>query len=105
MENQFTYDNFIESIPSMFATTMQKATLCGMLWNEQTPETVVYNLRLYDLIRRLHYVKLKREASEEELMPIFKSVKRNPVIMEFFMHYIRIGKFPDTNIIGLIHDL
>ena len=89
----------------MFATSMQKATMCSLLWNEQKPETIIFNLRLYDLIRRLYYVKMKQEGCEEELMPIFKSVKDNQVIMDFFMHYIRVGKFPDTKIIGMIHDV
>lgn len=103
--NHFAHDNFIEAIPSMFASTMQKATLCSMLWNEQSPETIIYNLRLYDLIRRLHYVKMKREGCEEELMHLFRSVRSNPIIMEFFMHYIKLGKFPDTTIIGMIHEV
>jgi hypothetical protein len=103
--NQFSYENFIETIPSMFASVMQKATLCSMLWNEQSPETIIHNLRLYDLIRRLYYVKMMREGSDDDLLPLFKSVRSNPVMMEFFMHYIRLGKFPDTDIIGIIHDV
>lgn len=104
-DNDIAYSNFIESIPTMFATAMQKATMCSFLWNGLDPETIIFNLRLYDLVRRLHNVKMRREGYEDDLMPLFRSVKNNPEIMDFFMHYVRSGKFPETKIISLIHDM
>lgn len=105
MSDDLTYENFIESLPTMFATAMQKATMCSLLWNGMDAETIVYNLRLYDLVRRLHNVKMRKEGYEDDLMPVFRAVKQNPEIMDFFMHYVRTGKFPDSRIISMIHDM
>lgn len=100
----FDYNNFIESIPSLFSTAMQKATMSSFLWNGQDPETIVYNLRLYDMVRRLYYVKTGEEPTDERLVELVKFVKRNESIMNVFGYYIQHGKFPDNDIISLIKD-
>ena len=105
MSDNLEYDNFIESLPAMFATAMQKATMCSFIWNGLDVETIVYNLRLYDLIRRLHNVKMREEGYADDIMPLFRSVKQNPEILDFFMHYVRTGKFPDTKVVGMLKDM
>lgn len=100
----FDHQNFLESIPSLFSTAMQKATMCSFLWNQQDPRTIIYNLRLYDMIRRLYYVKTGEEATDERIIELMKAVKRNSKIMDFFMIYIESGKFPDKDIIAMIKE-
>lgn len=102
MSDDIDYNNFIESIPSLFSTAMQKATMCSFLWNRQDPETIVYNLRLYDMVRRLYYVKTGREATDERIMELVKFVKNNDKLMGVFSHYIESGKFPEQEVIALI---
>jgi hypothetical protein len=96
------YNNFIESIPALFSTAMQKATMCSFLWNKQDPETIVYNLRLYDIVRRLYYVKVGREATDERIMELLEYVKSDENIMRVLSHYILTGKFPEKEVIAMI---
>lgn len=102
--SDFNYANFIESIPSLFATAIQKATLSSFLWNSQDPQTIIYNLRLYDIVRRLFYVKTGRDATDEEILHLIDIVKQNEKMMDFFMVYIKKGEFPPNDIIRMIHD-
>jgi hypothetical protein len=105
MNDDFSYEMFIEALPTLFASAMQKATMSTLLWNNLDAETIIFNLRLYDLVRRLHNVKLGHEGFEDDLMPLFMSVQKNEEMMEFFMTFVRSGKFPDTTIIKMIHDV
>lgn len=102
--SEFDHQNFIESIPALFSTAIQKATMCSFLWNHQDPKTIIYNLRLYDIIRRLYYVKTGEEATDDRIVELMKVVKQNKKIMEFFMIYIESGTFPDKDIIAMIKD-
>jgi hypothetical protein len=101
-KNDVDYNNFIESIPSLFSTAMQKATMCSFLWNKQDPETIVYNLRLYDIVRRLYYVKVGEEATDERVMELVEFVKADEKIMKVFSHYILTGRFPESEVIAMI---
>ena len=100
----FNYQNFIESIPALFSTAMQKATMSSFLWNQQDPKTIIYNMRLYDIVRRLYYVKTGEEATDERIVQLMEAVRGNKKIMDFFMIYIESGKFPDKDIIKMIHE-
>lgn len=95
-------DGFIESIPSLFATAMQKATMCSFLWNEQEPKTIIYNMRLYDIVRRLYYVKTGKEPTDERVLELVNVVKHNKTIMDFMMIYIESGRFPEPDILCLL---
>lgn len=98
------FQTFLESIPALFATPVQKATMCSFLWNKQDPKTIIYNLRLFDIVRRLYYVKTHQEPLAEDVIRLMDVVKRDKRIMDFFMIYIESGKFPDNDIIKLIHE-
>ena len=100
--NDIDYVKFLESIPSLFSTAMQKATMCSFLWNKQDPETIVYNLRLYDIVRRLYFVKVGEEATDERVMELMEYVKSDEKIMRVLSHYILTGKFPESEIIAMI---
>ncbi len=100
--NDIDYHNFMESIPSLFSTAMQKATMCSLLWNKQDPDTIVYNLRLYDMVRRLYYVKVGEEPSDDRVMELLTFVKSDEKIMSVFSHYILTGKFPENEVIAMI---
>ena len=102
MENDMDYANFIESIPSLFGTAMQKATMCSFLWNKQDPETIVYNLRLYDMVRRLYFVKVGEDATDERVMELVEFVKADENIMNVLSRYILTGKFPENEVIAMI---
>jgi uncharacterized protein YfbU (UPF0304 family) len=101
--SDFNHHKFIESIPSLFSTAMQRATMCSLLWNQQNPKTIIYNLRLYDIVRRLYYVETGEDATDERIVQLMGVVKGEKKIMDFFMIYIESGKFPENSIIKLIH--
>lgn len=95
---------FIESLPNMFGTPMQKAAMCEFLWtnNIEDPATIVYNLRLYDMVRRFYYVKTGQEPTPERVIELIHFIKSNKDLDGFFMYYCKKGQFPDTNTIQLI---
>lgn len=90
----------INALPQMFDTMHQKATMCSFLWTtNDDPTTIIYNLRLYDMIRRLYYVKTHEEPSPERVIELMDIVKSHKELNDLFMHFCRIGKFPDNNTI------
>jgi hypothetical protein len=102
--SDFDYANFIESMPILFSTSIQKATMCSFLWNKQDPVTIIYNMRLYDIVRRLYFVKTGNEPTDEEIIHLMNVVRQEKAIMDFFMVYIRSGTFPDNDIVKSIHE-
>lgn len=100
--NDIDYVKFLESIPSLFSTAIQKATMCSFLWNKQEPETIVYNLRLYDIVRRLYFVKVGEEPTDERVMELMGYVKSDEGIMRVLSKYILTGKFPEKEVIAMI---
>lgn len=89
-------------IPNFFETEKQKACMCTCLWGGDMEE-IVEDLRLYDLIRRLYFVKMGESGDAGTLMNVFRSVKKNPLIMDVFTVYVETGTFPDNNLIMSIH--
>jgi hypothetical protein len=102
-KTDFNEAGFIESIPSLFATAMQKATMCSLLWNQQDPNTIVHNMRLYDIVRRLYYVKTNTEPTDERVLKLVAIVKGHKALLDFFMIYVESGKFPDVDVMNNIH--
>ena len=93
----------INAIPTMFSTMQQKSAMCEFLWTtNDDPTTIIYNLRLYDLIRRLFYVKTREEPTAERVLELMDFVKSNRELNEFFMYYCKLGKFPSNNTIKYI---
>lgn len=94
----------LESLPLMFQTHTQKAVMCDFLWTNsvEDPATIVYNLRLYDMIRRFYYVKTGDEPTPQRVLELIHFVKSNNDLDEFFMYYCKRGLFPDTNTLKLI---
>lgn len=96
-------EELIQSLPTMFETMSQKAALCSFLWNSKDdPETIIYNLRLYDMVRRFHYVKTGIEPSASRVIELMDFIKSDSDISDFFMYYCRTGRFPDTDTIKYI---
>lgn len=104
MGDDIEYNKFIESIPSLFGSAIQKASMSSFLWNNQDPKTIIYNMRLYDIIRRLYYVHKGEEPSDDKVMELMKNVKQNKQMMDFFIVYIQSGTFPSNDVISMIHD-
>jgi hypothetical protein len=78
--------------------------MCSFLWNEQDPATIIYNLRLYDMVRRLYFVKTGSEPMHEDILELMTFVKSDRELYAVFMVYVRAGKFPDNAIIEKIHN-
>ena len=76
--------------------------MCSFLWNKQEPETIVYNLRLYDIVRRLYFVKVGEEPTDERVMELMGYVKSDEGIMRVLSKYILTGKFPEKEVIAMI---
>lgn len=89
-------DKFLSTLPSMFATEIQKAALSHFLWNGQSPEKIVDNLRMYDIVRRIYYVRVGEDPSPDEILRVMKQIETNKPVKHFLMRYIRGGRFPDT---------
>lgn len=95
----------INALPSMFSTMHQKSAMCEFLWTtNDDPTTIIYNLRLYDLIRRLYYVKTQEEPPPTRVIELMDFVKSHDELNDFFMHYCKIGKFPSVNTLKLINN-
>jgi hypothetical protein len=93
----------MQLLPSMFDTHMQKATMCNFLWtNDEDPITIVYYLRLYDMVRRFYFVKTGKEPDAERVLELIDFIKSNKDINDFFMYYCKCGRFPDNRTIQLI---
>lgn len=87
----------------MFSTLSQKAAMCSFLWTtDDDPKTIVYNLRLYDMVRRLYYVKTNEEPEPSTVLRLIKFIKSSDELNKFFMYYCVIGRFPDVNTIKYI---
>lgn len=96
-------NELLKSLPTMFETMHQKAAMCSFLWtNDDDPKTIVYNLRLYDLVRRLYYVKTHKEPTPERVLELISFVKENKEINDFLMHFCKLGRFPDNNTLKYI---
>jgi hypothetical protein len=94
---------FIESLPLLFGTATQKATMCNFLWNtNEDPVTVVHNLRMYDIVRRLYYVKTGEEPTSSRVLELMHFIKNNDDMDSFFMFYCTRGIFPDNNTLQLL---
>ena len=95
-------DKFMQTIPFLFETMYQKASMCDFLWNNDMDVDVITNLRLYDLVRRFYYVKTGQEPTSTRVLELIKFIKSNKNMSDFFMFYCENGLFPDNNTIQLI---
>jgi hypothetical protein len=103
--SDLNHANFIESLPALFATPIQKATMSSFLWNQQDPETIIYTMRMYDIVRRLFYVKAGEEATPERIFALMNFVEDNEEVLRTFMVYVTSGKFPDLADTSVLCDL
>lgn len=88
---------FWMALPDFFATVPQQCVLSADLWDEQGTHNLVINLRVYDILRRLYYVRSGQHATPAEVLKCMRMVMGNPDLREFIVSYARAGTFPDTS--------
>lgn len=89
------YELFLNCIPFMFMNQPQKYLISNFLWSGQDNiEFLVIHLRLYDLVRRLYYVKIKEEPSRETILKAIKNILKSNHLKNYFRKYILTGQFP-----------
>lgn len=96
-------NKLIETLPIVFETAFQKAAMCEFLWTtNEDAQTIIDNLRMYDMVRRFYYVRTGEQPTSDRVIELMKFIKGNSEINKFFMYYCRQGVFPDNNTIQLI---
>jgi len=95
----------LEKIPSLFETMHQKSSMCEFLWSDDDSldaKEVLTSLRLYDLIRRLHYVKTGIEPSPTRILEIINIVKHEKDLYNILMSFCVNGHFPSPSTLRMI---
>ncbi len=88
---------FWMALPDFFKTVPQKCVMSQMLWSNEGTTQLVVHMRIYDILRRLYFVQLKREPCHNEVLKCMKMVMETPELRDFLMGFAQTGTFPDTD--------
>lgn len=86
---------FWMALPDFFKTVPQKCVMSQMLWSNEGTTQMVIHMRIYDILRRLYFVQIKKEPYHNEVLKCMKIVMENHELREFLMDFARTGTFPD----------
>lgn len=86
---------FLCSIPEMFQSEVQRATLSTFLWDDRDTKVLIKHLRLYDILRRICYVKTRKHPTPAKVMELMDFVASNPEIAACFDDLVSRAKFPE----------
>lgn len=92
-------DAFVLAIPQMFESEAQRSIMSRFLWSDTDTDTLILNLRMYDIMRRVYAVQHQEEPSPDVVMAGLRYVKNNPGLNMILMSYARRGVFPGPNTI------
>lgn len=97
------YNLFLQSIPYMFDSEPCKFLISHYLWSsEDKRDQLIIHLRLYDLIRRIYYVKLKKEPDHDTVLRAMTKIFKNTWMKNHILHYITNGIFPSGKQLKLL---
>lgn len=85
---------FLLSLAQMFDSQFQKTTLSEYLWDPEKTETLLLHLRIFDLIRRMHYVCTGKEAAPAKVLAYMEHVMENPRLRKAIIQVAKSGRFP-----------
>lgn len=89
------YETFLNAIPYMFENEHSKYLITHYLWdNEDKQEQLIIHLRLYDLVRRIFYIKTRTEPSRETVLTTVRTILSKTWMKNYVKRYITIGVFP-----------
>ena len=95
---------FWMALPDFFKTVPQQCVLSQHLWNDEGTAQLVIHMRVYDILRRLYYVRSGETPRPSEVLKCMRLVMSNMELREFILGYARAGKFPDTTGWKLLND-
>lgn len=87
---------FWMALPEFFKTIPQQCVLSQHLWSDEGTVQLVIHMRVYDILRRLYYVRSGEEPRPSEVLKCMRQVMSNVELREFILEYACAGKFPDT---------
>jgi hypothetical protein len=86
----------------MFQTPIQQAALSSYLWDNERSEELLMYMRLYDLIRRIYYVKTGQWPEPQYVVQCMENFLSNPSYKSQFIEYIKNIEFPLQNTVNMI---
>lgn len=91
-------NELMKKVPSLFETWHQKSSMCEFLWDNKNNDSkeILNALRLYDMVRRLYFVKTGEEPDGIAVLEIIKFIESNKELDELIMSYVTTGVFPNA---------
>lgn len=93
--NEEQYTLFLQCIPHMFSGEPQRYLMSNFLWgDEERTQMLISHLRLYDMIRRLYFIKFRENPSHETMNKTLRQIMSNPKLYRLFSMHIERAIFP-----------
>lgn len=83
------------ALPQFFQSEPQQATLSQCLWSEEGTNSIIIHLRLYDILRRLYYIKTGKNATPLQVLTCMEKIIENDDMKNYLMSFAISGVFPD----------
>lgn len=86
---------FLRALPEFFKSECQQAVLSELLWTKEGCDKLIVHLRMFDLIRRIAFIKYKGDKlSGATLLNMISLIMKNPEKRKQLIAFILAGHFP-----------